>query len=198
VRVFRALPRNGSTYHNIRSGIKYLVFIYFHSLKTSYSTKGNSCSSTRHCGYNPPPTTTPTSVPCGERHTALQELCFMSQTPLKNYWNLTLCYAQLVAKTVVSLLNIHFTPIWKHYLRNVNFIKFRCIFRVTADFTVIKSGRHAVEESLYLLTLEYTKLWLWLWFSKGVKFFFPMALQPQFGPWPTSMKLFVSLRFSRS
>jgi hypothetical protein len=29
-------------------------------------------------------------------------------------------------------------------------------------------------------------------------FFFPLALQPQFGPWPTSMKLSVSLRFSRS
>jgi hypothetical protein len=28
--------------------------------------------------------------------------------------------------------------------------------------------------------------------------FFPLALQPQFGPWPTSMKLSVSLRFSRS
>jgi hypothetical protein len=29
-------------------------------------------------------------------------------------------------------------------------------------------------------------------------FFFSLALQPQFGPWPTSMKLSVSLRFSRS
>jgi hypothetical protein len=29
-------------------------------------------------------------------------------------------------------------------------------------------------------------------------FFFPLALQPQFGPWPTSMKLSVSLRFTRS
>jgi hypothetical protein len=29
-------------------------------------------------------------------------------------------------------------------------------------------------------------------------FFPPFALQPQFGPWPTSMKLSVSLRFSRS
>jgi hypothetical protein len=28
--------------------------------------------------------------------------------------------------------------------------------------------------------------------------FFSLALQPQFVPWPTSMKLFVSLRFSRS
>jgi hypothetical protein len=28
--------------------------------------------------------------------------------------------------------------------------------------------------------------------------FFPLALQPQFGPWPTSMKLSVSLRFTRS
>jgi hypothetical protein len=28
--------------------------------------------------------------------------------------------------------------------------------------------------------------------------FFSLALQPQFGPWPTSMKLSVSLRFSRS
>jgi hypothetical protein len=28
--------------------------------------------------------------------------------------------------------------------------------------------------------------------------FFPMALQPQFGTWPTSMKLSISLRFSRS
>jgi hypothetical protein len=28
--------------------------------------------------------------------------------------------------------------------------------------------------------------------------FFPLALQPQFGPWPTSMKLSVSLQFSRS
>jgi hypothetical protein len=27
---------------------------------------------------------------------------------------------------------------------------------------------------------------------------FSLALQPQFGPWPTSMKLSVSLRFSRS
>jgi hypothetical protein len=29
-------------------------------------------------------------------------------------------------------------------------------------------------------------------------FFFSLALQPQFGPWPTSMKLSVSLWFSRS
>jgi hypothetical protein len=29
-------------------------------------------------------------------------------------------------------------------------------------------------------------------------FFFLMALQPQFGPWPTSMKLSVSLQISRS
>jgi hypothetical protein len=29
-------------------------------------------------------------------------------------------------------------------------------------------------------------------------FFFPLALQPQFGPWPTSMKLSVSLQFTRS
>jgi hypothetical protein len=29
-------------------------------------------------------------------------------------------------------------------------------------------------------------------------FFFSLALQPQIGPWPTSMKLSVSLRFSRS
>jgi hypothetical protein len=29
-------------------------------------------------------------------------------------------------------------------------------------------------------------------------FFFLMALQPQFGPWPTSMKLSVSLQFTRS
>jgi hypothetical protein len=29
-------------------------------------------------------------------------------------------------------------------------------------------------------------------------YFFSLALQPQFGPWPTSMKLSVSLRFSRS
>jgi hypothetical protein len=28
--------------------------------------------------------------------------------------------------------------------------------------------------------------------------FFPLALRPQFGPWPTSMKLSVSLRFTRS
>jgi hypothetical protein len=28
--------------------------------------------------------------------------------------------------------------------------------------------------------------------------FFPLALQPQFGPWPTSMKLSVSFRFTRS
>jgi hypothetical protein len=28
--------------------------------------------------------------------------------------------------------------------------------------------------------------------------FLSLALQPQFGPWPTSMKLSVSLRFSRS
>jgi hypothetical protein len=27
---------------------------------------------------------------------------------------------------------------------------------------------------------------------------FPLALQPQFGPWPASMKLSVSLRFTRS
>jgi hypothetical protein len=32
----------------------------------------------------------------------------------------------------------------------------------------------------------------------GLDNFFPLALQPQFGPWPTSMKLPVSLRFSRS
>jgi hypothetical protein len=35
--------------------------------------------------------------------------------------------------------------------------------------------------------------------SQNVKiktFFFPMALQPPMGPWPTSMKLSVSLRFS--
>jgi hypothetical protein len=29
-------------------------------------------------------------------------------------------------------------------------------------------------------------------------YFFSLALQPQFGHWPTSMKLCVSLRFSRS
>jgi hypothetical protein len=29
-------------------------------------------------------------------------------------------------------------------------------------------------------------------------FFFPLALQPQLGPWPTYMKLFVSLRFTRT
>jgi hypothetical protein len=29
-------------------------------------------------------------------------------------------------------------------------------------------------------------------------FFSPLALQSQFGPWPTSMKLHVSLRFTRS
>jgi hypothetical protein len=29
-------------------------------------------------------------------------------------------------------------------------------------------------------------------------FFVTLALQPQFGPWPTSMKFSVSLRFSRS
>jgi hypothetical protein len=29
-------------------------------------------------------------------------------------------------------------------------------------------------------------------------FFFPLALQPQFGPWPTSMKLSVSLQFTKS
>jgi hypothetical protein len=29
-------------------------------------------------------------------------------------------------------------------------------------------------------------------------FFFPLALQPTFGPWPTSMKLCVSLQFTRS
>jgi hypothetical protein len=28
--------------------------------------------------------------------------------------------------------------------------------------------------------------------------FFPLALQPQFGPWPTYMKLSVSLQFCRS
>jgi hypothetical protein len=28
--------------------------------------------------------------------------------------------------------------------------------------------------------------------------FFSLTLQPQFGPWPTSMKLSISLRFSRS
>jgi hypothetical protein len=31
-----------------------------------------------------------------------------------------------------------------------------------------------------------------------LKGFFPLALQPQFGPWPTSMKLSVSLQFTRS
>jgi hypothetical protein len=29
-------------------------------------------------------------------------------------------------------------------------------------------------------------------------FFFPLALQPTFGPWPTSMKFSVSLQFTRS
>jgi hypothetical protein len=29
-------------------------------------------------------------------------------------------------------------------------------------------------------------------------FFFPLALQSQFGPWPTFMKLSISLRFTRS
>jgi hypothetical protein len=28
--------------------------------------------------------------------------------------------------------------------------------------------------------------------------FFSLALQPSFGPWPTSMKLFVSLQFTKS
>jgi hypothetical protein len=31
-----------------------------------------------------------------------------------------------------------------------------------------------------------------------VPIFFPLALQPTFGPWPTSMKLSVSLQFTRS
>jgi hypothetical protein len=31
--------------------------------------------------------------------------------------------------------------------------------------------------------------------DESVIFFFPMALQPPMGPWPTSMKLSVSLRF---
>jgi hypothetical protein len=34
--------------------------------------------------------------------------------------------------------------------------------------------------------------------TKVIVFFFSLALQPQFGPWPTSMKLSVPLRFSRS
>jgi hypothetical protein len=34
--------------------------------------------------------------------------------------------------------------------------------------------------------------------SEAVLFWGGGALEPQFGPWPTSMKLSVSLRFSRS
>jgi hypothetical protein len=34
--------------------------------------------------------------------------------------------------------------------------------------------------------------------KSNLYFLFPLALQPQFGPWPTSMKLSVSLRFTRS
>jgi hypothetical protein len=41
--------------------------------------------------------------------------------------------------------------------------------------------------------LEHLRNILWHFF-----FFFPLVLQPQFGPWPTSMKLSVSLRFTRS
>jgi hypothetical protein len=34
--------------------------------------------------------------------------------------------------------------------------------------------------------------------SVYIYIYIPLALQPQFGPWPTSMKLSVSLRFTRS
>jgi hypothetical protein len=36
-----------------------------------------------------------------------------------------------------------------------------------------------------------------MWPSE-VAIFFPLALQPTFGPWPTSMKLSVSRQFTRS
>jgi hypothetical protein len=35
-------------------------------------------------------------------------------------------------------------------------------------------------------------------YNHVAKLFVPLALQPQFGPWPTSMKLSISLRFTRS
>jgi hypothetical protein len=34
------------------------------------------------------------------------------------------------------------------------------------------------------------------WYTSEI--FFPLALQPSFGPWPTSMKLSVPLRFTTS
>jgi hypothetical protein len=48
------------------------------------------------------------------------------------------------------------------------------------------------KDVVWLVNSLHLNLQLWGWYI-----FFPLALQPQFGPWPTSMKLSVSLWFSR-
>jgi hypothetical protein len=59
--------------------------------------------------------------------------------------------------------------------------------------------RPASSRSLY--RLRYPVQCHWRSRCKGpplIHFFFPLALQPTFGPWPISMKLSVSLQFTRS
>jgi hypothetical protein len=51
--------------------------------------------------------------------------------------------------------------------------------------------KHEPQRSLLRDSDNYSKIGM-------TDFFFPLALQPTFGPWPTSMKLSVSLHFSRS
>jgi hypothetical protein len=76
----------------------------------------------------------------------------------------------------------------KHYHTRLAFIYccmklyYTCDRKSACIFSSVWEIIHGVLESiLYLLTT-----------------FFLIALQPQFGPWPTSMKLSVSLQFSRS
>jgi hypothetical protein len=60
-----------------------------------------------------------------------------------------------------------------------------------SHFTIRGHHKTAALKHLYM------RFWFIL-FRLRKPFFFPLALQPKFGPWPTSMKLSVSLRFTRS
>jgi hypothetical protein len=51
---------------------------------------------------------------------------------------------------------------------------------------------------LYFPHLKINKFVTCLIIIKKLLYFLSLALQPQFGPWRTSMKLSVSLRFTRS
>jgi hypothetical protein len=74
------------------------------------------------------------------------------------------------------------------------------IFSKTVELEVAK---RAIEFSIVLRKVSDWTLWRDRPPPKKEKttsssFFSPLVLQPQFGPWPTSTKLSVSLRFSRS